>query len=64
MPISTCKRRRGYKHFEGDLAFFAKKKFKGCIYPLHACVFSSVGVYCEDFQASLQKKLKAVSRDL
>jgi hypothetical protein len=45
-PISTCKERRGHKHFEGDpLAFFAKQKFKGCIYPLDACVFSYAGVY-------------------
>jgi hypothetical protein len=40
-PISTCKGRRGHKHFEGDpLAFFAKQKFKGCIYRLDACIFS------------------------
>jgi hypothetical protein len=46
MPISTCKGRRGHKHFEGDpLVFFAKQKFKGCIYPLDACVFSYAGVY-------------------
>jgi hypothetical protein len=38
-PISTCKGRRGHKYFEGDpLAFFAKQKLKGCIYPLDACV--------------------------
>jgi hypothetical protein len=50
-PISTCKRRRGHKHFEGDLlAFFAKQKFKGCIYPLDACVFSYVGVYVKIFK--------------
>jgi hypothetical protein len=61
-PISTCKGRRGHKHFEGDpLAFFAKQKFKGCIYPLDACVFRCL---CEDFQASPQKKLKTVSRNL
>jgi hypothetical protein len=50
-PISTCKGRRGHKHFEGDpLAFFAKQKFKGCIYPLDACVFSYVGVYVKIFK--------------
>jgi hypothetical protein len=44
--ILTCKGRRGHKHFEGDLlAFFAKQKFKGCIYPLDACVFSYASVY-------------------
>jgi hypothetical protein len=51
MPISTCKGRRGHKHFEGDpLAFFAKQKFKGCIYPLDACVFSYVGIYVKIFK--------------
>jgi hypothetical protein len=50
-PISTCKGRRGHKHFEGDLlAFFAKQKFKGCIYPLDACVFSYAGVYVKFFK--------------
>jgi hypothetical protein len=50
-PISTCKGREGHKHFEGDpLAFFAKQKFKGCIYPLHACVFSYAGVYVKIFK--------------
>jgi hypothetical protein len=51
MPISTCKGRRDHKHFEGDpLAFFAKQKFKGCIYPLDACVFSYAGVYVKIFK--------------
>jgi hypothetical protein len=50
-PISTCKGRRDHKHFEGDpLAFFAKQKFKGCIYPLDACVFSYAGVYVKIFK--------------
>jgi hypothetical protein len=50
-PILTCKGRRGHKHFEGDpLAFFAKQKFKGCIYPLDACVFSYAGVYVKIFK--------------
>jgi hypothetical protein len=50
-PISTCKGRRGHKHFEGDpLAFFAKQKFKGCIYPLDACVFNYAGVYVKIFK--------------
>jgi hypothetical protein len=50
-PISTCKGRRGHKHFEGDpLAFFAKQKFKGCIYPLDACVFSYASVYVKIFK--------------
>jgi hypothetical protein len=49
--IPTCKGRRGHKHFEGDpLAFFAKQKFKGCIYPLDACVFSYAGVYVKIFK--------------
>jgi hypothetical protein len=51
MPISTFKGRRGHKHFEGDpLAFFAKQKFKGCIYPLDACVFNYAGVYVKIFR--------------
>jgi hypothetical protein len=51
MPISTFKGRRGHKHFEGDpLAFFAKQKFKGCIYPLDACVFNYAGVYVKIFK--------------
>jgi hypothetical protein len=51
MPISTCKGRKGHKHFEGDpLAFFAKQKFKGCIYSLDACVFNYVGVYVKIFK--------------
>jgi hypothetical protein len=51
MPILTYKGRRDHKHFEGDpLAFFAKKKFKGCIYPLDACVFSYAGVYVKIFK--------------
>jgi hypothetical protein len=50
-PILTCKGRRNHKHFEGDpLAFFAKKKFKGCIYLLDACVFSYVSVYVKIFK--------------
>jgi hypothetical protein len=50
-PISTCKERRGHKHFEGDpLAFFTKQKFKGCIYPLDACVFNYAGVYVKIFK--------------
>jgi hypothetical protein len=50
-PISTCKGRRGHKHFEGDpFAFFAKQKFKGCIYPLDACVFSYTGVNVKIFK--------------
>jgi hypothetical protein len=50
-PISTCKGRRGHKHFEEDpFAFFAKQKFKGCIYPPDACVFSYVGVYVKIFK--------------
>jgi hypothetical protein len=50
-PISTCKGRRGHKHFEGDpLAFFAKQKFKSCIYPLDACVFSYASVYVKIFK--------------
>jgi hypothetical protein len=50
-PILTCKGRRGHKHFEEDpLVFFAKQKFKGCIYPLHACVFSYAGVYVKIFK--------------
>jgi hypothetical protein len=32
------------------LYFLAKQKFKGCIYPLHACVFSYVGVYVKIFK--------------
>jgi hypothetical protein len=49
--ISTCKGRRNHKHFEGDpLAFFAKQKFKGCIYLLDACVFSYIGVYVKIFK--------------
>jgi hypothetical protein len=47
-PISTCKGRRGQKHFEGDT--LAKQKFKGCIYPLDACVFSYAGVYVKIFK--------------
>jgi hypothetical protein len=51
MPISTCEGRRGHKHFEEDpFAFFAKRKFKGCIYPLDACVFSYAGVYVKIFK--------------
>jgi hypothetical protein len=50
-PILTCKGRRGHKHFEGDpLVFFAKQKFKCCIYLLHACVFSYAGVYVKIFK--------------
>jgi hypothetical protein len=50
-PISTCKGRRGHKDFEGDpFASFAKQKFKGCIYPLDACVFSYVGIYVKIFK--------------
>jgi hypothetical protein len=50
-PISTCKGRRDHKHFEGDpLAFFAKQKFKGCIYLLDACVFSYASVYVKIFK--------------
>jgi hypothetical protein len=30
--------------------FFAKKKFKGCMYPLDACVFSCIGVYVKIFK--------------
>jgi hypothetical protein len=40
------------------------QKFKGCIYPLDACVFSYAGVLCEDFQASPQKKSKTVFGNL
>jgi hypothetical protein len=50
-PISTCKVRRGHKHFEGDpLAFFAKQKFKGCIYHLDDCIFSYAGVDVKIFK--------------
>jgi hypothetical protein len=30
--------------------FFAKKKFKGRMYPLDACVFSCAGVYVKIFK--------------
>ena len=55
-PILTYKGRRDYKHFEGDpFAFFAKQKFKGCIYPLDACVFSYVGVFLKIFKCHCRR---------
>jgi hypothetical protein len=54
--ILTYKGRRDHKHFEADLlAFFAKQKFKGCIYPLDACVFSYAGVYVKIFKRCFRR---------
>jgi hypothetical protein len=44
-PISTCKGRRGHKHFEGDpLAFFAKQ-ISRVVFTLLVLVFSVMQVF-------------------
>jgi hypothetical protein len=50
-PSRLAKREGVTSILKGDpLVFFAKQKFKGCIYPLDACVFSYAGVYVKIFK--------------